>query len=240
MPLSLASAINSPGSVAPGVISIYTIPTILLYSLPIVVSVLGIGTLATVLLLLGIYLLRFVLGFIAFRASPVYVLETISVSHYVELIRWSLDRLGVEYKEVETVGVLGVMLYHRLVPTLHIPGLKTSISNSPDIMNFLYGRHINDSQAGFLKPIANPSDMEFEEKLTRGAYYFRLWAYYYVLVDNAEKDLLMRVWGVRQPFVPAWQAALMTLVFPIVRWFVVCVMVIFPVASAFAKSRPAN
>merc|ERR1711936_180999 len=36
------------------------------------------------------------------------ILETISISHYVEKVRWCLDYLDLDYVEEEDVGILGV------------------------------------------------------------------------------------------------------------------------------------
>lgn len=225
-PSLMTSAINSPGSVVSSVLSVYSIPTLCLYALPVVVSTLGIGPVTSVILLVAIFGLRSILGIAAFGARSVYVLESITPSHYVELIRWSLDKLGVEYVEVESVTVLGAMLFQRIVPTLHIPGVKTSISDSPDIMNFLYARHMREESASFLRPVLDAEDVELETLLTRAAYQFRRWAYWQVLGETPKKDLLMRIWGVRQPHVPAWQAMLMNVSYPLVRAFVVYVRVL--------------
>eukprot|EP00091_Calanus_sinicus_P012729 TRINITY_DN28474_c0_g1_i1.p1 TRINITY_DN28474_c0_g1~~TRINITY_DN28474_c0_g1_i1.p1 ORF type:complete len:104 (-),score=27.02 TRINITY_DN28474_c0_g1_i1:161-472(-) len=43
------------------------------------------------------------------------ILETLSVSHYVEKVRWCLDYLAIDYIEEENVGILGLFLLGRSV-----------------------------------------------------------------------------------------------------------------------------
>ena len=51
------------------------------------------------------------LSAIAFPARvPELELETISASHFVEKVRWCMDRLGVEYREKPVGGTLGALL----------------------------------------------------------------------------------------------------------------------------------
>ena len=95
------------------------------------------------------------------------VLETISLSHYVEKVRWSLDILGVDYEEEQDAGIIGVFFTGRMVswsdykfdladedelllqakfqvPGLRIPGKNFTVYNSSDILRYLYGKYYND------------------------------------------------------------------------------------------------
>ena len=69
---------------------------------PIIVAWYGLSTPAAVLIVLLLLLWRWLIvlsGIIRPEATPEVVLETIAVSHFVEKVRWSLDRLGVDYDE---------------------------------------------------------------------------------------------------------------------------------------------
>ena len=46
------------------------------------------------------------------------ILESLPVSHYVDKVRWCLDKLGQPYEEESDVGILGVMILGRMVPAL--------------------------------------------------------------------------------------------------------------------------
>ena len=48
------------------------------------------------------------------------VLVSIPPSHFVEKVRWAMDRLKVNYREEADHGLLGVTLLGRPVPALHI------------------------------------------------------------------------------------------------------------------------
>lgn len=79
------------------------------------------------------------------------MLETISVSHYVEKVRWVLDYLAVPYTEEvgvclpstvycvdqENVGILGLVLTGRTVPRLRDSARAVTIGNSADILRYL-------------------------------------------------------------------------------------------------------
>jgi hypothetical protein len=43
------------------------------------------------------------------------LLETISLSHFVEKVRWSMDLLGVDYVEQQDVAVMGILFFARSV-----------------------------------------------------------------------------------------------------------------------------
>ena len=78
------------------------------------------------------------------------VLETIPASHFVEKVRWAMDRLGLEYREHMDVGTLGVFFTGRTVPRLRVrTGAVTStIGNSSDILRYLWRCHAAGIVAG--------------------------------------------------------------------------------------------
>jgi hypothetical protein len=86
----------------------------------------------------------------AVPSGPELRLETIAASHFVENVRWCLDRLGVDYQEVPDMGVLGAFTIGRTVPRLCIrTGRVTSvIGNSPDILRYLWGRYAAERGGG--------------------------------------------------------------------------------------------
>ncbi|MDX2410421.1 MAG: hypothetical protein QNK34_00545, partial [Woeseiaceae bacterium] len=95
------------------------IHTVFLFLLPIVVAWMGAGV-PTALLLVALMLLWrwFIVlsGVTAPEATPDVVLETIAASHFVEKVRWCMDRMQLEYTERQSGGTLGVFFTGRTVP----------------------------------------------------------------------------------------------------------------------------
>lgn len=198
----------------------HPLPSLAVYALPLVATALGCNCCATLALVFGAALVRAALGFAALNAPPGYILETISASHYVETTRWALDRLGVAYFEAESVGAVGVLLFQRQVPTLHVPASQTRVSDSPAVLDFLYARHLRDGGAEFLQPILRAEDVALEAMVQRFGFVVRKWAYYHLLEGSPDTELLLRIWGVHQPLVPRWQVVLMRVLHPLARIFV--------------------
>ena len=73
------------------------------------------------------------------RNDETWILETLPISHYVDKVRWCMDKAKIPYKEEKDIGIFWILTTGRLVPTLKIPGLGISISNSSDILKYLYG-----------------------------------------------------------------------------------------------------
>jgi glutathione S-transferase len=146
------------------------------------------------------------------------VLETISMSHYVEKVRWCMDRLGVDYEERASSGVLGVMFTGRTVPRLKFQSgiVESSIGNSAEILRFLWGEFAArlPEQAAFLEP--DESRLALEKRLDRYGVDLQVWVYYHILSD---RQLTLRLWGGEDPQVPAWQRAIMRPLFPVTAWF---------------------
>ncbi|MGI9248137.1 MAG: hypothetical protein ACR2QI_03940, partial [Woeseiaceae bacterium] len=77
---------------------------------PIIVAWFGLSVPAAIFLVLVLLLWRWIVvlsGFVVPEKTPDLVLATISASHFVEKVRWSMDRLGVEYVEQTSGGTLG-------------------------------------------------------------------------------------------------------------------------------------
>jgi len=148
------------------------------------------------------------------------ILETISVSHYVEKVRWCMDYLDLDYIEEENVGILGIFLLGRSVPQLKIPGRGTgvTIGNSSDILRYLYGEHcLDDRLAPFLKP--SELSLSLEKKFDQLGEDYRRFCYYTIFSNlSSSEDMQernMQVWGLYQPNIPQWQKYLLKPLAPI-------------------------
>ena len=197
-----------------------SLPLLLLFlSLPLAI-VHQYSILEVFLITIGLILLRSALIFKKLsgrRHDKRIILETISVSHYVEKVRWSMDYLGLDYEEEENVGILGILLLGRSVPQLHVPGKGTGISigNSSDILHYLYGEYcLDDQRAPFLKP--TPLSATLEPKFDKLGEDIRRFCYFNFFSSNSPdiKNELLKVWGMNQPNIPQWQKYLLKLLAP--------------------------
>lgn len=190
---------------------------ILVLLAPIVVAWYGLSVAAAVglviLLLLGRWLIN-LSGIVAPEKTPELVLATISASHFVEKVRWSMDRLGVDYVEQVSGGTLGAYFLGRTVPQLKVRTgvVRSIIGNSPDILRYLYGRslHVDPDRAAFLEPTADR--VEFEKALDTYGRCLQVWVYHHLLHD---RDLTLHAWGAHSPATPAWQRVALRALFPL-------------------------
>lgn len=214
-----------------------TLHGLALYLLPVAVAWAGWGPGAAAVLAVfaaaaGIYLR---LGRTLAPPSPVPRLHTISYSHYVEKIRWCLDRLGLGYQEVPNIGILGVLLLGRTVPTLELPAARTVVGNSAEILRLLWGMHGEEAggKAAFLRPTVEALALERHLDRTLGEQ-VRRWAYHRLFDDAA---LTLQLWGRDEPRIPAWQRALLPLLRPALRFAVRRMLRVTPAAAARALER---
>jgi len=198
------------------------IHTAILLLLPIIVAWFGMSTIAAVLLVALMLLWRWLIvlsGIFAPEKAPALVLDTIALSHYVEKVRWSMDRLGVDYTEQQCGGTLGVFFTGRTVPRLRVRTgiVQTSIGNSPEILRYLWGRYAVElgETAAFLEPTA--ARLELEEKLDRYGRFLQVWFYALVLPD---RELTLHAWGANSPRTPAWQRLALRALFPLLAMLV--------------------
>lgn len=197
------------------------IHTVFLFTLPIIVAWFGLSvwsalalTVAALLWRWLIVLSRFVIG----DNRPAVVLETIAASHFAEKARWSLDRLGIDYTEVCSAGLVGVLFTGRTVPRLNFrTGLvRSSIGNSAEILRYLWGQYgALLETAAFLEPTEDR--LALEKKIDRCGLYLQQWIYYHLLPD---RKLTLHLWGADSPNVPIWQRALMRLLFPLTSAYI--------------------
>lgn len=189
---------------------------------PIVVAWFGLSVPGAILLVLLLLLWRWIVvlsGFAAPEKTPELVLATISASHFVEKVRWSMDRLGLDYVEQTSGGALGAFFRGRTVPQLKMRtgGVQSSIGNSAEILRYLWGRYAfeNPEAAAFLEP--TKERVELETRLDRYGVNLQVWVYYHLLND---RELTLHVWGANNPATPAWQRATLKLLFPVLRFLI--------------------
>ena len=189
---------------------------------PIIVAWYGLSVAAAILLVLLLLVWRWLIvlsGLVSPPNTPELVLATISASHFVEKVRWCMDRLGLEYTEQVSGGAMGAFFRGRTVPQLKIRtgAVQSSIGNSPEILRYLWGRYgaEDPDAAAFLEP--TPERVEYESRLDRYGISLQVWVYYHVLND---RDLTLHVWGAGSPATPAWQRPLLRLLFPVLRFLI--------------------
>lgn len=193
------------------------IHSVFLLLLPLIVAGYGISVAGTIALIVFALAWRWIItlsGILAPEKIPEIQLETIAASHFVEKVRWCMDRLGIEYTERQWVGVLGVFSMGRSVPELKVrTGLvRSSIGNSPEILRYLWGAYAVDlgDRAKFLEPTR--ARLELERKLDRYGVDLQVWVYYHILND---RKLTLHAWGCNSPLIPAWQRYLVTALYPV-------------------------
>jgi hypothetical protein len=185
--------------------------------LPILVAAFGWSVWTALLLVLLAILWRWAIvlqGFLRPTAAPDLVLETISASHFVEKVRWCMDRLGLDYKEVPWCGTLGVFYLGRTVPRLHFRSgmVRSQIGNSPEILRYLWGAYgaTLGASADFLEP--TEERLELESRIDRCGVSLQVWAYYHLL---DAPDVCKHAWGIDSETVPAWQRKLIGVLYPL-------------------------
>jgi glutathione S-transferase len=185
--------------------------------LPIVVAWFGLGLFTTIALVVLMLLWRWLIvmsGITAPEKTPEIVLETIALSHFVEKVRWCMDRLEIDYFERQSGATLGAYFTGRSVPQLRVRTgiVQTVIGNSPEILRYLWGRYVvsRGEKAAFLEPTS--ARLELESRLDRYGRYLQVWVYYHLL---QERELTLHAWGVDDPRVPAWQRQLLRVLFPL-------------------------
>ena len=185
--------------------------------LPVLVAGFGWSLWTAVLLVLLAIVWRWAIvlqDFLRPASAPEIVLETISASHFVEKVRWCMDRLGIDYEEVPWCGTLGAFYLGRTVPRLHFRTgiVRSQIGNSPEILRYLWGAYgsSHGSAAAFLRPTSER--LEFERRVDRCGVSLQVWIYYHLLDCP---DLCKRAWGVYSEAIPRWQRRLVGVLFPV-------------------------
>ncbi len=189
---------------------------------PVLVAWFGLSVLSATLLVLLLVAWRWAIvmsGWVMPEKTPDLVLQTISISHYVEKVRWCMDRLALEYVEKPSAGTLGAYYRGFTVPRLlaKTGSVRSSIGNSTEILRYLWGRYgyPDPAAAAFLEP--TNERVELEERLNRHGANLQVWVYYRIL---DERDLTLHAWGVANPAIPGWQRQLMKLLYPVQAWLI--------------------
>ena len=152
--------------------------------------------------------------------GPALVLDTISMSHFAEKGRWCMDRLGVDYRENKSNGLLGVVLTGRTVPRLRLRtgAVESSIGHSPEILRFLWGEYgARLETAAFLEP--TQESLELEAKIDRYGVDLQVWVYHHLL---PHKEITLHIWGAQDPGIPQWQRTVARLLYPLLAKFLRC------------------
>ena len=86
-----------------------------LLALPLAVSAYGLGVVATLALVVVWLLLRWIVTLRGLLKPPApgLHLDTIAASHFVEKVRWCLDRANIPYTEHQSVGSMGAFFLGR-------------------------------------------------------------------------------------------------------------------------------
>ena len=184
---------------------------------PIIVAWFGLSTLAAILLVLLLLLWRWVVvlsGWVLPPKTPELVLSSIAISHFVEKVRWSMDRLALDYVEKPAGGALGAFFLGRTVPQLkaRTGAVQSTIGNSAEILRYLWGRYEYElgDQAAFLKPTAER--VELETRIDRYGTDLQVWVYFHLL---EQKALTLHAWGANDPGTPYWQRLVLRVFYPV-------------------------
>jgi len=183
---------------------------------PILVAWFGLSVAGAIALVLLLLVWRWAIslsGLLAPEKIPALQLDSIPPSHFVEKVRWCMDRLQLEYTEKQDAATLGVWFLGRTVPRLRIRtgAVISSIGNSPEILRYLWGAYGADNEsAKFLEPTTER--LELEHRLDRYGRNLQVWIYYHLPQDP---ELLLHAWGVNSPLVPRWQRLLLRILRPL-------------------------
>jgi glutathione S-transferase len=198
------------------------IHTAFLLLLPLIVAMFGLSVWAALLLVVVALAWRWAIvlfGLTRPPRGPELVLESISASHFVEKVRWCMDRLGLEYHEEHCGGTLGAFYIGRTVPLLKFrTGLvRSHIGNSPEILRYLWGANsgTHGENASFLEP--TPERLTLESRFDRYGRSLQVWVYYHVLRDP---ELCKHLWGMNNPATPAWQRQLIRMLYPVLAFMI--------------------
>ena len=188
-----------------------------LFLLPVLVAIFDLSVPVAIAAVFIMLLWRWALSLSSLLApakTPELVLETISASHFVEKVRWNLDVAGIDYTERPSAGTLGAYYLARTVPRLNMRtgAVRSSIGNSAEILRYAWGRYAAElgPQAAHLEP--TPERLEFEDQLDRHGVNLQVWLYHHLL---ERRDLTLKAWGADNPAIPAWQRAVVRLLYPV-------------------------
>lgn len=196
--------------------------TTFLFLLPVLVAWFGWSVLTAVGVVLLMLVWRWMIAlstFVVPEKVPDLVLESISASHFVEKVRWSLDAADIDYAERPAGGTLGAYFLGRTVPRLKVRtgAVRSQIGNSAEILRYLWGAY-GATEAEKLKHLEPTVErIEFEQQLDRYGVKLQIWVYHHILED---RELALHAWGVNNPAIPIWQRWLLRLLFPLLAFLI--------------------
>ena len=198
------------------------IHTAFLFLLPLIVAWFGFSAATAAGLVLLMLLWRWMISlstFVAPEKVPALVLDSISASHFVEKVRWNLDRAGINYVEKASGGTLGAFFAGRTVPRLRIKtgAVRSQIGNSPEILRYLWGANSgrDEHDVSHLEPTTER--LALEKRLDRYGTNLQVWIYDHILKD---RELTLHLWGANSPTVAGWQRGALRCLFPIQRFLI--------------------
>ena len=210
-------------------LTLRNIPNLMLAFLPMVIAYNGNGIFITLLcmilwLITQIIIISYLLLFSKPKDDRV-ILNTLPISHHVEKVRWCMDKSGMVYEEEKDIGIFWIIMTGRMVPTLKIPKYNISISNSSDILKYLYANLLiqDEEKAKFMKPSAKSREMEI--KIEKMGNNLRVYLYYHILVENSNFEALaLKTWGIHEENIPVWQKIILKVTLPLLRQFIIKVL----------------
>jgi glutathione S-transferase len=196
--------------------------TAFLLLLPVIVAWFGLSAWAAVGLVLLMLLWRWLISLSAFvlpEKAPAIVLDTISASHFVEKVRWSMDRAGIDYAENPSGGTLGAFYGGRTVPRLRFRtgAVRSQIGNSAEILRYLWGAYAADEACDVAHLEPTRERLELEKRCDRYGANLQVWVYRHIL---PHRELTLKLWGADSKDIPFWQRQALRLVYPVQRFLV--------------------
>jgi glutathione S-transferase len=193
-----------------------------LFLLPLAVAWFDLTVWSAIWLVLVMLLWRWIISlsiFVMPAKVPVLVLDTISASHFVEKVRWNMDRAGIEYTEKAAGGTLGAFFMGRTVPRLKIKtgATRSQIGNSPEILRYLWGAYSGTTEVDVDHLAPTAERLDFEKRLDRYGVNLQVWIYFHILDD---RELTLRLWGASSPAVPAWQRSTLQILYPLQAYLI--------------------
>ncbi len=196
--------------------------TAALFLLPLVVAWFGLSAWSASGLIILMLMWRWAISLSTFvmpEKAPDLVLDTISASHFVEKVRWNMERAGIDYVERASGGTLGAFFLGRTVPRLKIQtgAVRSQIGNSPEILRYLWGAYSGTlgEAARHLEP--STERLELEKRLDRYGVNLQVWVYSHLLQD---RELTLHMWGADSPTISAWQRLSLRVLFPLLAFLI--------------------
>ena len=196
--------------------------TCFLFLLPLVVAWFGMSVGAAIGLVLLMLVWRWLISlstFVVPEKVPPLVLDSISGSHFVEKVRWNLDRAGIIYVENASAGTLGAFFLGRTVPRLKIRtgAVRSQIGNSPEILRYVWGAYsgVKEGEVEHLRP--TPERLALEKRFDRYGVTLQVWIYGHILED---REVTLHMWGANSPAIAVWQRTLLRGLFPLLAFLI--------------------